>query len=166
MIQKPPKPILPTQPYSYQYEERTERIYIYEYIQLLREECEIYDDEIEEKAKEGFSFNENENAWVKGKPISEVNFEWLLSQVPDVIKLSDVKIEFGYHASSMAYEDHHVRFYYEKIIPAKAVEYKIAKAQYDQDLIVYNQAIKDWEETCHQLEIEEVEAKLKKLKGQ
>ena len=161
---KLPKPISPERPYAYEFEERIERVYIYECIQSLQEEYEEDEDEEKEKADEGFIFDENTLSWFKPKAIEEVDLAWLLTQIPEGIKPSDIKIEFGYHTSSMAYEDHYIRFYYEKTIPARPDEYKALMKKYNQDLKIYEKELKDWEEACLKLEIEETELKLKKLK--
>ena len=43
-------------------------------------------------------------------------------------------------------------------------EYKALMKKYNQDLKIYEKELKDWEEACLKLEIEETELKLKKLK--
>ena len=64
---KLPKPISPERPYAYEFEERIERVYIYECIQSLQEEYEEDEDEEKEKADEGFIFDENTLSWFKPK---------------------------------------------------------------------------------------------------
>lgn len=163
---KPVKPIEPSRPYSFQFEERVERVYIYEFTQGLREDYETEEEEFEEKKADGYFYDEDSDAWIKpDKPLEEVNLGWLMTQIPEGIKPSDIKIDCGYRASSMAYENHHVKFYYEITIPAKPKEFEALMGKYHEEMDVYNEKIKEWEKACRQQEIKETELKLKKLKG-
>lgn len=167
-MRKPLVPVRPVRPYASQFEERIERVYIYECIQSFRGEDDYWEDDdetIEEKTKAGYVFDENTYSWVKPKPIYDVDLGWLLTQIPDGVKPSDIKIEFDYQASSMAYEDHYIKFYYEKTIPARPEEFKALMEKYNEELKVYDVAVEAWKEACRQLEIEETEAKLNRLKG-
>ena len=152
MKKLPEPPIQPIAPYALNFEEHMERVYIYQYAQSFRAEDDWEADEDDEISTNSIS-------------IDMVNLEWLISQVPEGIKLSEVKIDFDYYASSMAYENHWIKFYYDKLIPAREEEYQALKSQYEKDLIIYNEKIKDWKEICIQLEIEATEKKLKELKG-
>lgn len=148
------EPVRPYPPFKPEFEEKIVRKYIYSCVESLEEEG-WYDDEDEEK-------EELEGA---GKPIEEVTLAWLLEQCPKGISPKDIKVEFGYNTSSMAYEDHFVRFYYETVIPARTVEYEEAVKEYEQSLERYEQAMMDYTEALRQQEIKATEAKLKKLKG-
>lgn len=144
------EPVQPWPPSKYEYEKKIERRYIYEFWESLQED--EYDDDEEEKR-------------VPVKDINKVDLAWLLSQLPEGINPSQVKIEFGYNASSMAYEDHYVKFYYEVTTPARKEEYKTAKKKYEQDKAQYDKDMAAYKVAKHQEEIAAAEAKLAKLKG-
>lgn len=145
------KPIMPLAPFINQYAEHMEREYIYSFSEKLQE----YDDWDEEDCEEKKT---------PEKPINEVDLGWLLNKLPDGIKPSDVKIEFGYHANSMAYESHWVCFYYEVKVPAKKEEYKEAKKKFNKDMVKYKEEMEEYRKACHQKKIKETEDELEQLK--
>lgn len=146
-------PQRPYPPYEHQYQEFVERKYIYQCKESLREDDEEWDwDEDEDEEPE------------ETIPIDQVDLGWLISQLPDGINPAQIKIEFGYRASSMAYEYHYVRFYYEVTVPAKPEEYEAAKAAYQQALEQYEKDVVTYEEWKAQKEIDDAEATLNRLK--
>lgn len=151
------KPVRPYPPHSLNYEEKVERMYIYSYSESLQEE-----DGFEDEEDEAFGVDAPKKEM---PPLEEVNLAWLVSQVPAGITLSQIKIEFGYNASSMAYEDHYVSFYYEVLVPARLSEYQADLAQYEKDIEQYKKDVVAYEEFCKQEEIKTMEEKLAKLKG-
>jgi len=151
------QPIKPFPPFEYTYKARTERRYIYKFSENLQEgEDDFDDDEDKEEDKE--------DASLPKKDISKVTLSWLIKQIPDGLRHKDIKIEFGFKANCMAYENHYVNFYYEVKIPAQTDAYKAAKEQYQKDLKKYEQDLIDYNEYCKNKEIKETEEKLAKLK--
>jgi hypothetical protein len=148
------KPVMPFPPMPFEYEEKIERKYIYRCTESLQED--EYDDEDED----------DEPKEVPKKPIAEVDLAWLLTQVPEGIDPSQIKIEFYYHASCMAYEDHHVHFYYEVTIPARKAEYDAARKKFEADKKQYDKDVIAWEEEQKNKKIKNMEKELKKLKGE
>lgn len=145
-------PVKPSPPYEYQYRERTERKYIYSFTQIFNHEGDRdYDDE-------GEDFGNSE------KEPHEVNLAWLLTQIPEGVSLDQIKMEFAYKASCMAYENHYVKFYYEATIPARTAELEAAKAQYASDLAIYEKNLAVYQQKIKEKEIADLEAKLAKLK--
>lgn len=121
-------PEKPFPPYESSYESYVERVHIYSFTESLQD----YEEDKPEK---------------KDVDIRKINLQWLLDKLPEGVTPKQVKISFGYNASSMSYDDHYVGFYYEKKIPACKKEYKLALkkyeaelAQYEKDLVIYN----DW----------------------
>jgi serine phosphatase RsbU (regulator of sigma subunit) len=149
------KPVKPYPPYKYEYDARVERRYIYADSETLREDH--YDEYDEEE--------ENDRYPKPEKPVEEIDLGWLLKKIPEGIKPEQIKIEFGYNASSMSYEDHYIRFYYEEKVSARKAEYKAAMAKYEKDLKQYEKDLEAYEEAKRQQEIAETEAKLERLKG-
>ena len=145
------EPKRPYPPYSGEYEEKIERRYIYRFTESFQEDDGWDDDEEKEPEPE--------------IPVEDVTLEWLLSKVPPGITAAQIKIEFGYNASSMAFEDHYVRFYYEEVIPARKAEYEAALEQYKKDLKHYEHSVVVYKEFCRQEEIRKTEEKLAKLKA-
>src|SRR5690349_1691459 len=96
------EPKRPFPPFAPDYDSKIERKYIYSYSATLLED---YDEEEEEERE------------VPKKPINEVDLAWLVDEVPKGVTLDQIKIEFGYNANCMSYEDHYVKFYYEVEIP-------------------------------------------------
>src|ERR1700681_671657 len=121
------EPISPYPPHKYEYETRVERQYIYRYCQSLREDD--YDDDDDDDEDEM-----DEYANLPTKDLHEVNLQWLITQIPPGLKPKDIKIEFGYNANDMAFEDHYVNFYHEVKIPARKAKYKADLAKYGEDL--------------------------------
>lgn len=150
---KPAIPAWPSPPNEYLFKKRKERVYLYEVTESFREDDDEYYDDEDERPKK------------PEKPVHKVDLGWLLSKLPEGKTAKDVKIEFGYNASSMAYEDHYLRFYYEVDVPgdpkglkkAKA-EYAKKKAQYDKDMAAYQEAVV-------QQQIREKEEELARLKA-
>lgn len=144
------KPQKPWPPNESEYWEKIERRYIYSCLQSLNE-----DD----------YYEEDEGGEEEVKPIEKVDLGWLLTQIPKGIKPEQIKIEFGYNASSMAYEDHYVRFYYEVTVPARFDEYLLALKKYEEAAKQYKTDLAAYEKVCHDQEIKETEEKLARLKG-
>lgn len=146
MKQKLQEPKRPYPPYSGQYAEKVEREYIYSFVESLQDD-EQYDED-EEGEEE-----------IPQKPIGEIDLAWLISQIPKGVTPGQIKIDCGYTASSMSYEDHYVRFYYEVMIPARDDEFEAYRrdlAKYEDDMVAYQAAIKvnkikDMEETLARL---------------
>jgi hypothetical protein len=147
------KPIYPYGPSSYYYEEKVEKRYIYSYSQSLREHDDFDDDDDEEEKE------------VPKKPIQDVDLGWLLTQIPEGISPSQIKIEFDYSASSMSYDDHYVKFYYNETIPARPEEFKAAKKEHDKKLEQYKIDLKIYEDAAHEKAIREAEDKLARLRA-
>lgn len=80
-------------------------------------------------------------------------------------EIYSIKIEFGYNASSMAYEDHYIRFYYEVTIPAKTKEYQLARKKYEADMKQYKEDMEAYKTASKAKKIKNMEEELKKLKG-
>jgi hypothetical protein len=120
------KPYRPYAPSSYEYQERVERRYIYRFTETLLPE-DSYDDESREVE-------------TPKKDIGEVDLGWLLTQIPQGVDPSQIKLEFGYNTSSMAYEDHYIRFYYNETIPKRTKEYNAAKKKYEEALAIPTRA--------------------------
>jgi hypothetical protein len=154
--QKPQEPKRPTPPWEYDYREKVEPRYIYSCFESLQED--EWEDEEEDEDYEPPTQIAPE------KPISEVTLGWLLQHLPEGVTPDMVKIDFGYHASSMAYEDHHVRFYYEVTIPARTEEFEKASEQFRREMAKYEKDMEAYKEACRLYEIEQTEAKLAKLK--
>lgn len=146
------EPKQPYPPYKGDYDEKVEKRYIYEFWQSLQEDYEDDNDDDEERR-------------VPVKDISQVDLAWLLAQVPEGIDPSQVKLEFDYNASSMSYDDHYIKFYYETTVPARKVEYKAAKKKYDEDIKQYEIDIIAYKAACREQEIKDAEDKLARLKG-
>ena len=147
------EPKKPYQPYKFEYEAKVERKYIYSCVESLGDEWDQEQDEKDEEKERPL------------KPIGEVDLAWLLTQVPEGIKPEQIKIEFGYNASSMAFEDHYIRFYYDVTIPARKVEYKADKKKYEADLAQYEKDLIAHQEWHRAEEIRKTEEKLARLKG-
>lgn len=145
------EPVRPYPPLSYQYEKTVERRYIYTFWETLQED-------------DGWDDGEKKPEKPK-KDISKVDLAWLLTQIPEGISPSQIKIEFGYNANCMAYEDHYVKFYYEETIPARKEEYKAAKKKYEEENAQYEKDLAEYKLFLHNKEIEETEQKLARLKG-
>lgn len=148
---KPIEPNRPWPPSECLYAESVKKRYIYSYSSPLTEDGDEDVDEEKELPK---------------KPIEEVNLSWLIGEVPVAVKLDQIKIEFGFNAGAMSYEDHYVRFYYEETIPANLEgfaaaqrAYEIQKNQYDLEMKAYSDALKKYE-------IEQAEQNLARLKGE
>jgi mannose-1-phosphate guanylyltransferase len=148
------QPLNPFPPSHYEYDEKVERKYIYSYSQNLDED---YDPDEDDK-----DYKDDDKTW-NVKDISAIDLAWLISQIPEGVTPSQIKIEFGYNASSMSYEDHYVRFYYEVTIPARKEEYKAAQKKYKKDLEQYEKEMFVYEANCLAKEIEETKAKLARL---
>ncbi|MCK9459536.1 MAG: hypothetical protein M0R80_07850 [Proteobacteria bacterium] len=151
------KPQKPFQPFHYDYEEKIVKRYIYRFTEsLCEDECwdesELDDDE--------------EKPEVPLKPIGEVDLAWLVSLVPEGIKPEQIKIDFGYNASSMSYEDHYVGFYYEVTVPARDAEFDAAMREYKAAERQYEADMTEYEVWAYKQEIKETEEKLARLKGQ
>jgi hypothetical protein len=99
------------------------------------------------------------------KKPANVTLAWLLTLVPEGVKPEDIKIDFGYNASFMSYEDHYVGFYYDVKIPAKTKELKAAKEKYKLDLAQYEKDLVAYNEWKRNDEIRQTENKLKALKN-
>lgn len=152
-MEKLKEPKQPFPPFEFHYDEKVEKKYIYEFWESLREDDDDgWDDEEEEKR-------------VPEKPISEVNLAWLVSKVPEGVSLDQIKVEFGYNANCMAYEDHYVGFYYEVKIPARKKEFRAAMKKYKEDLAQYEKDLAEYNEACRLQEIKETEERLAKLKA-
>ena len=148
------KPVKPFPPSPYKYEENTKREYIYSYYRSAHD-----DDGSDEDDK----YNTEE--WTPKKNIAEVDLAWLLTQVPEGISLSQIKVELGENSCCMSFDGYYVRFYYEVKIPARKVEYKAAKEKYEEDLKQYEEDVIKYTEACLVKEIKDTGAKLAKLKG-
>lgn len=146
------EPIQPIPPYKGDYEGKVKRKYIYEFWETLNEDAEWDDDEEEEPRK-------------PTKDINKVDLAWLAAQIPDGISPSQIKIEFGYNASSMAYEDHYIKFYYEAKVPARKEEYKAAQKKYKEQKEQYDKDMAAYKAACREQEIKDTEEKLARLRG-
>lgn len=145
------EPVQPWPPSKYEYEKKIERRYIYEFWESLQED-EWNDDEEEEKR-------------VPIKDIAKVDLAWLLKQVPEGIDPGQIKMEFGYNANAMAFEDHYIKFYYEVKVPARKEEYKIAQKKYTKEKEQYDKDMAAYKVACREQEIKDTEEKLARLKG-
>lgn len=87
-----------------------------------------------------------------------------MEKLPEGVSPNDVKIEFDFYATSMSYETHYVKFYYEKKIPAREADYKRDLAAYKENLAQYEKDYKAYQEACVDQEIKETEENLRKLK--
>ena len=144
------KPTKPYPPFQLDYAEKVERRYVYSFTESMHE-----DDGWDEGDKEP----------EPAKPIAEVDLAWLLTQIPEGVTAEQIKIEFGYNASSMSYDDCFIKFYYEVIIPARKTEFKAAKVKYQANLKQYEQDVVAYEQECREKEIKATEEKLKRLKN-
>lgn len=149
------EPIKPWPPSGYQYEATTEAHYIYKYSEDLDPEGVLEHDEDEERDP---SFS--------AKHPSKINLQWLLDKLPEGKSPKDIKIAFGYDYNCMAFEDHHIGFYYEVKVPAKKAELKAAKEKYKQDLKQYELDLAAYKTYCKEKEIKEAEEKLARLKDE
>jgi hypothetical protein len=107
---------------------------------------------------------DDEKAKLPQKDINKVTLGWLLKQLPDGVTPDQVKVDFGYYASSMAFEDHHIGFYYEVKIPSRMKEYRAAQAKYEEDMKQFLKQQEAYEQYLVQEEIRKTEAKLQALK--
>lgn len=148
------EPVMPWYPCSTDYSEKVERKYIYSYCESLNEDG--YDDEDEDEIEEE----------VPLKNISDVTLGWLLNQMPKNVTVDDIKIEFGYNASSMAYENHYVKFYYEVTVPAREEELVQAILKYKKEEEQYKKDRAAYEIYCKEQEIKNMQDALSKLKGE
>lgn len=149
------------EPPKEEYYTKVERKYIYQCSESLREDDD-WDDEDEDE----------DTPKLPQKPITEVDLGWLLQQVPEGVTPSQIKIEFGYNASSMSYDDHYVNFYYEIVGKLDKKSYNQALKFYEEDMKRYEKEIKQYEKDkaegeakAKAEEIKELEEKLKELKG-
>jgi hypothetical protein len=145
------KPKKPYPPFEFDYREKVERRYIYRFYQTLGDE---WDEEHDEEKE------------VPLKPIAEVDLGWLVSLIPERVSINQIKIDFGYNANSMAFEDHYVGFYYEVVVPARDAEFKAAQQEYEVALRQYEEDVKEYERVSREEEIRETEEKLARLKGE
>jgi len=153
------EPQKPYKPSLYEYEEKVEKKYIYSFTEKFDDEYDYGDNDEEDENED-----ENEDEKKPEIPISELTLDYLVSKVPQGINLNQIKIQFGYKASDMAYENHYIHFYYEVLVPAKNEEYKIAMKQYEEDLKKYEDEIVQYKKFIHQEEIKKMEETLAKLK--
>jgi hypothetical protein len=137
------KPYKPWPPSKYEFKEKVEKRYIYRFTETLLDE-EGYDEESREVEK-------------PKKDINEVDLGWLVSQVPEGISLDQIKLEFGFRTSSMAYEDHYIRFYYEELIPEQVEAYEAAKRKYKKNIVKYENDLKVYEAAMKEKEIKDAE---------
>ncbi len=154
------EPLKPYPPAPYEYKEKIERKYIYVFSQSLQEDD--YEDELEEDEEET-----QEEKHLKELPqndIHDINLDWLLKQVPEGIDPSQIKMEFGFNASSMAYEDHYIKFYYEVVIPARTAEYELAQKQYKTQIKRYDLDLKAYQTEVMHNKIGAMEEELSRLK--
>jgi hypothetical protein len=149
------EPIEPRPPYDFDYAAKVERKYIAEFWGSLREEEDV-----------DYDWEDSPRKRVSTKAPEKVDLAWLLAQVPEGIKPSQIKMEFGYNASSMAFEDHYCRFYYEVKVPARKKELAEAKKKYKDDLAKYEQDLAAWRADQKAKRIRRMEADLKRLKGE
>ena len=149
-MKKPQKPIPPSR---YEYKEKVEKRYIYRFTASLREDWDEENDDDEDKPE------------VPLKPIEEVDLAWLMTLVPEGIKPEQIKIDFGYRASSMAFENHYVGFYYEVAIHARDAEYNVAIREYEAATRQYENDMAEYKVWAYKQEIKEAEEKLARLKG-
>lgn len=149
------KPIKPFPPMPYEYDEKIERKYIYSYYHSARED-DWGDDDEEDR------FNGEE--WTPKKDIGEVDLAWLLTQAPEGVKLSDIKVELGEDSCCMSFDGYYVRFYYEVKIPGRKAEFKAAKKKYEEDLKQWEKDEVAYKEAYRLEEIKKMEDKLAKLK--
>lgn len=154
------EPIKPWPPSTWEYEARVERRYIYKYAAPLREDDSYEDDDDEDEE------SEDKDAHLPKKEISKVDLAWLLKQIPDGLTPKDIKIEFGYNANCMAYENQYVNFYYEEKIPARKDELKAAKAKYIEAFKKYEEDLAEYQAFSKAEEIRQTEEKLRRLRGE
>jgi len=143
MLEKPCKPWPPS---KLDYKKRTERQYLYSYKESLDYYREDEEDDEEEKPE---------------RDIKDVNLSWLISLIPEGVRPDEVKIKFGFETNAMGYENHYVKFYYEKEIPADPKGYKLAIKEYELLLAKYEKDLKLYEEALKKQEIEEAEKQIK-----
>ena len=82
-----------------------------------------------------------ERKYISVKDISKVNLAWLIEQIPEGLSPADIKIEFGFEASSFAIENHYVGFYYVERVPARRAEFKADMAKYEENLKKYEETL-------------------------
>ncbi len=154
ILEEPKKPF---PPFEYEYEEKIVKKFIYQFSESLREDD--YDDDDEDDEEE----EKKEN--IPDNPPQDISLAWLMTLVPEGIKPEQIKMDFGYNASCMSYDDHYVGFYYEVTVPARKAELLAARAKYESDLRQYEKDLKAYKEAKRLNDIKETEAKLAKLKG-
>lgn len=153
------EPIMPRHPDEWEYKARVERRYIYKHSDRLRDD-DTYEDDDDDEDEPG------EDASLPAKDISEVNLAWLIKQIPKGLDTKDIKIDFGFNANCMAYEDHYVNFYYEEKIPARTAELKAVMSKYKEAFKKYEEDLVTYKAFCKARNIKEAEEKLAQLKGE
>lgn len=103
----------------------------------------------------------------KAEPIGLLTLQDIINKLPNGFTPGDVKVEFGYSANCMAYEDTWIRFSYRQEVDLQVEldKYAKEKERYEKEMVGYKRANKEYKAWKRAQAIAEAKAKLEALEN-